>query len=404
MKLHAYGRHTSSSALQQASHEVLLLCTTANISSKSQERLSRILAEGLDWEYLLKQAHFHGVVPLVTHNLVTDGFRNLIPQPYLDHLNRSYHHTLFKNVIFSTEMAKVLSAFNQHSISAIPLKGTVLAEILYGNPALREMWDTDILVHPADVPRANSVLVELGYKQLNITPMRKHPFHEFPYCKQAQFSIYLELHHDLDDRVLVSVPEQEIWHRARPLQLQGMSTLVLSPEDNLLFLSTHLCKQNAELLKYIGDISELLKKYEATLDWDYTVASAHSWQVESAAYYALTRARDLLGAPVPASVLDTLKPGLWRRWLIGFLVSQTNLVKPIKGNKLRDWTMVLARCLMMKHTRQMLVVLSRQQGSGKKGTWLRTAGWIMLVFIAGLGRNIGMFSRKKLLKGPVVTF
>jgi len=378
----------SSSTLQRSALDVLLLCTTANTSSRNKERLSRRLTEGVDWEYLLKQAHIHGIVTLVAHHLLKNGFCNIIPQPYLDQLNRSYNSTLYRNVVLSSELAKVLSAFQQRGISVIPLKGTVLAEILYGNLALRHIVDNDILVHPIDIPRANSILVELGYKQLDKPPTWRHPFHEMPYCKRVKFTIYLELHHGLDDRMLVPVSEQELWRRAQQFQTHGISTLVLSMEDNLLFLSTHLSRQGTELLKYIGDISELLRKYEAALDWDYIVTTAHSWQVENIAYYALARARDLLEAPVPASVLDALRPALWRRWLIGFLISQNSLVKPIKGKGVRDWTMVLARCLMIKHMRQMLTVLSRQEGSKKRGKWFRIFGWVIVVFFAGLGRRL----------------
>jgi predicted CoA-binding protein len=385
-------KRKSSSALQRATLDVLLLCTAANLSSRNKERLSCNLTKGIDWEYLLNQAHIHGIVPLVAYHLVKNGFCSIIPQPYLDHLNRIYNSTLYKNVILSSELAKVISAFKQRGIPVIPLKGTVLAEILCGNLALRHIEDIDILVHPIDVPRANSILVELGYKQLYKPPTWRHPFHEVPYYKRAKFSIYLELHHGLDDKTFVPISEQALWRRAQQFQTHGISTLVLSPEDNLLFLSTHLSRQVTELLKYIGDISELLKKYEVTLDWDYILTSACSWQIETITYYALARARYLLEAPVPASVLDTLRPAIWRRWLIGFLIDQNNLVKPIKRNKLTDWTMVLNRCLMIKHMRQMLAVLSRQQGSKRRWTWFRIAGWIVLVFLAGLGRRLKVYS------------
>ncbi|UCB44002.1 MAG: nucleotidyltransferase family protein [Dehalococcoidales bacterium] len=384
---HRNKRQTSSSTHQRAAREVLLLCTTANISPEGKERLSRILAEGLDWEYLLNLAEFHNITPLVAHNLTTNGSHSQVPQPYSEQLNRIYNNTLYRNVTLSNELVNVMSALKKDDITTISLKGTVLAEVLYENPALRAIADIDILVHPEDVSRAGAVLIDLGYELATMPATWEHHFHEVPYCKQAAFPFFIELHWSLEDRRFATVPEKKIWHRAQLLELQGVTTTVLSPEDNLLFLSTHLSKQSCELLKFLGDIAELLKKYEDELDWDYIVASARSWQTDIAVYYALRRAKDLLGAPVPAPVLKTLKPSPWRRWLLSILVNQEHFVTPISESGIRAWTSVLARSLMMKHRRQMLAVLSRQQGLWKRGAWLRTSFWIMLVLAAAMGRN-----------------
>jgi len=380
-------RKRLSPVLKKAACEVLLLCITADIPSENKERLSGILAEGIDWEYLLNLVEFHGVVPLVAHNLITDDFRDYIPEPYLDRLDRVYNRTLYRNVLLSNELNNILAAFSRRGIAVIPLKGTILAEVLYGNPALRAIADMDILVHPEDIPQAGSLLGELGYKKMPEKPQWDHRFHEVPYYKQAAFPLFLELHWDLEDRRLVTIPEKKIWHRSQMLELQGISTTVLSPEDNLLFLSIHCSKQSGELSKYLGDIAELLKKHQDTLDWDYIIASARSWQTDVTVYYALRRAKDLLGAPVPVSALETLKPSFWRRWLLGFLINQEDFVIPIRTDRLRAWTSVLARGLMMKYHRQTLAVLSRHQGSYKRGAWLRTTFWVTLVLAAAVWRN-----------------
>jgi hypothetical protein len=387
-------RKKASSALKETAHELLLLCTTADISSENKKRLSRILADVIDWEYLLKLVEFHGIEPLVTYNLTKNDFLDRIPEPYRKRLNGTYKSTLYRNVLLSNELSDILSALNKHGIAVIPLKGTVLAEVLYQNPALRASADMDILVHSKDISQTRELLGELGYQQVTMPETWEHYFHEAPYCKEGTFPFFLELHWDLEDRRLVTVPETEIWRRAQSLEVRGVFITVLSPEDNLLFLATHLCKHSVELLKFLGDIAELLKKYQDTLDWDYIVASACSWQNDIAVYYAVRRAGDLLGAPVPASSLEALKPGLWRRFLLGLLVSREDFVIPIRAKRLRDWTSVLARGLMMKHPGQILIVLSRQQGSNERGAWLKTASWVTLVLAAATWRNgTRLFSR-----------
>jgi hypothetical protein len=371
------GRAGSSRAGQRAAREIMLLCT--------------ILAGSVVWKYLLELANFHGVTPLIAYNLVASGLDNQVPKPYAERLSRAYNNTLYKNVIFANELTKIMSVFSQHGLAAITLKGTILADQLYENPGLRTVADIDILVRPDELHLADSLLLKMGYKQSASQDEWEHPFHKAPYCKQVQFPLYIELHWDLDDNKLVSVPQQDIWRRAQTLQVQGRTTMVLSPEDTLLFLSNHLTKQEDHLLKTLCDITELLKKYDESLDWDYIVASARSWGIGTAVYYCLRRSKELLGAPVPVTAIGTIKPAAWRRWVFELLLSKESFVSPTKWSKLRSETFVLVRTLMMKYPRQMLAVLSKYRGHEKRATWLRTAIWITLVFGAALGRNLAEF-------------
>jgi hypothetical protein len=124
------------------------------------------------------------------------------------------------------------------------------------------------------------------------------------------------------------------------------------------------------------------------LDWRYIVNSARTWGIEPGAYYSLKRAQDLLGAPVPASVIAELKPEAWRRSIIALLSSPGVFISRIKWSKLRAETLILVRGLMVKHARQTILVLNKYRGPGGKSAWLRTTIWIVLVFVAALGSHI----------------
>lgn len=383
----------------KSARELLLLCTTASISPARKARLSQIIAGTVDWEYLLELAEFHGVTPLLALNLATNGLSSQVPKHHLSHLNQIYNSTLYRNVVLSAELEHVLSVFNRRGIAVIPLKGPVLAELLYGNPGLRTMVDMDILVKPEDITQASSLLAEVGYRQLPPKPKRSHPFHGEPYYKQARFPLFIELHWDLDDSELVSVPRQEIWRRARPQELQGGSILMLSAEDTLLFSAIQLSKESMRFLKVLGDIAELLKRYEAALDWDYIIRAAPSWQIQIPLYYSLRRARNLLGAPVPVFLDRILKPSAVRRGMIDLLMGQETFVSPIRWSKLRDETSVLVRSLMMKHTRQMLTVLSKRGDHGERPSWPGTVAWLAIVLGAALWRNLLKVITRRLVLG-----
>lgn len=381
-------RGNSTAIERRVAGKLLLLCVTSSVDPKSREQIGQILGRGVDWGYLLELAELQGVTPLVAYNLIANGFSPQVPQPYLDQINQTYHQTLYRNMLLTGELANVLAAFRRRGVEVITLKGTTLAEILYRNPALRIVSDIDLLVHLNDIPLSASILKELGYRKLDSRSPWDHPFHEVPYFKQAAFPMFIEIHWDLADPKLVSVARQEVWRRAQPMEQQGLSTLVLSPEDNLLFLANSLFKQDVHLLKSLCDVAELLKKYALELDWDYIERAARLWQVDSALYFSLRQARDILGAPISVSPLEALKPGWWRRSLSSFLMNRETLISPIRGDRLRSWTSTLAGSLAMKHIPQTLAVLSRYQGTRKKAAWLRTVIWIILVLLAALSRNM----------------
>ncbi len=369
---------------KRAAREILLLSTVASVSPEGKERLSSLLSGEVDWKHLMNLAVLHDIAPLLFRNLQANELNGLVPASHLHRLDQIYHQTLYRNVIFSDELSRVLTAFNQRGIPVISLKGTALAEMLYDNPALRTTSDMDILVRLDDLSRAGSLLAELGYEQAASLSRQSHPFHGAPYHRQATLPVFIELHWDLEDEKLINAPKHEIWGRARTLHLQVGDTLMLSPEDTLLFAIVQLCK-SFDQLKALSDIAEMLRKYRDVLDWRYILESARSWGIAAGAYYSLKLAADLLEAPAPAGVIRELKPLAWRRALIGFLTDRDSFISRIKWNKLRDETLVLLRGLMMRNIRTTVLVLKKYRGPNKRGGKLRTAFWIALVFVTILG-------------------
>jgi len=386
-------RTKSSSRGKQAARDLLLLAAASNMSAENKEQISRILGGDIDWQYLLYLADFHEITPLIAHNILADGRSRRVPEPYAERLRKIYSTSLYKNMVLSDELIRVLSIFDQHKIPVISLKGTVLAEQLYGNPALRSVADIDILVQAEKLSPAGAILGELGYQQSALKKTKNHPFHQAPYYKRGQFPLVIELHWDLDNPEVVAIPQEKIWHRVQQVKIQDKIVLVLSPEDTLIYLANNFTKPSNLILKSLCDFTELLKKYNGNMDWNYILASARSWEMEIALYYSLKHAQALLGAPVDVSTIHALKPGLCRRWAIGFLLNQKVFISPVKSNRIRNETSILVRCLMMKHARQAWLILENYRGKGEKTAWLRTLFWIIIVFITALGISVaGVFS------------
>ncbi len=380
----------SSPAGKRAAREILLLGVRAEVDLKNRERLAQALAGTVDWEYLLYLAEYHGVTPLLAHNLAQDEFKSYVPVPYSERLGRIYQNNIYRNMFLSDELGKVLSAFRRHGIEVITLKGIVLAEQLYVNPILRTTTDIDILVSDENILEAASLILEMGYTPSALPAEVSHPFHRVFY-KKNRFPLMIELHWDLNDPKLINVPQSDIWRRARIQEFQGGAATVLSPEDTLLYVANNLLAQDGQQLKYLGDITEFLKINQDTLNWDLIIESAGSWGIIPTTYYSLKWARELLGARVPVLAMEALKPAVWKRRLVNLLMNNRTLCSPVKWSKLRYETLTLVRSLMMSRTDQSIAVLAKYRGEDKRFVWLRTIAWIPLVFGAALCLNAGKF-------------
>ena len=69
-----------------------------------------------------------------------------------------------RSLALTAELFKIMEVFRSQEILAIPYKGPVLAAQAYGNVALREYEDLDIVLHQRDMPKANEIMVGLGYR------------------------------------------------------------------------------------------------------------------------------------------------------------------------------------------------------------------------------------------------
>jgi hypothetical protein len=78
-------------------------------------------------------------------------------------LEEIYLSSAAHNMRLFHELGAILRAFQAAGIPVMPLKGACLAEEVYGDRALRLMFDIDLLVRPRDVEHAVDVLRALGY-------------------------------------------------------------------------------------------------------------------------------------------------------------------------------------------------------------------------------------------------
>jgi putative nucleotidyltransferase-like protein len=300
---------------RRAAIEWLCDCLSMEPGATTSGKLVRLSAS--DWDDVIRLSVRHKVTPLLyqrSKRLEADAH---IPAGVLQRLQKINFHSAARNTRLYHELGKVLAAFRDDGIPVIVLKGAHLAEIVYGNIALRPMGDVDILVKRTDLLRAGEKLIEMGYtcRRLwrKVADAASH--HLPPFTKPNTTSI--EIHWLIIDQVGPArrimrpfhIDMDELWKSAQPAAIAGVQTLVLSPKDLLLHLCIHTSHQHTFHmgLRAFCDISETIRHHETEIDWKQVQIRARQWGTSNCVYLTLRLARELLKVSIPDEMLESLQ-------------------------------------------------------------------------------------------------
>ena len=273
-----------------------------------------LLDAGVDWPRLIDRAVQHGLAPLLYATLRTTSPAASAepPPPMLARLRELYDRHAARHVGRVAKLAEIGAALDGAGITVVVLKGAALGSAVYRDPAFRTMGDVDLLARQEDLVAANRVLRRLGY-----TPddsWRSEAWYEAHHHHLAPLvapdgSLIVELHRSIVEAGEGRVPVDDLWERAGLEQIGGATFRVLAPSDLLLHLCLHLACDNvfvAGKLRDLRDMAETIRHYADAIEWDAVVGRAKAWQVSCYVYWALWLARDMVGAAVPAAVLEGL--------------------------------------------------------------------------------------------------
>ena len=113
------------------------------------------------WKPVFELAERHGTQPLLYQAL--SGLEPAVPPEEMFVLQQAYQTNLHKSLLLSRELIRIVEALTALGIEVMPYKGLALAEVLYGDIALRQSGDIDLLIRPQDLARIRDAVRELGY-------------------------------------------------------------------------------------------------------------------------------------------------------------------------------------------------------------------------------------------------
>ena len=271
-------------------------------------------ARGIDqspirWKSLLGRAETHGVLPLLYRFL--SGVKDSIPRSELLAVEEKYQTNLLKAMFLSRELIRILDCFDSIRAEVLPYKGVALAEGIYGDMALRQAGDIDLLIRQQDLPRVREELGRIGYKpNLQLSDIEERAYLKSGYeCAfdgaagrnllEVQWAIqprFYSVDYDMDD----------LFARAVTASVAGRPVKVPSAEDLFLILSVHAAKHVWERLIWLCDLVRIMNI--PTLDWNWIASEANRIGVARILHVSLLLAERTLNAPIPAKADRCLPP------------------------------------------------------------------------------------------------
>jgi Uncharacterised nucleotidyltransferase len=289
--------------------ELLLCLARLCPDEEAHERARALLQQNIDWNYLLQLSLRHKVMPLLYRQFNTD-LAEAAPVRFIERLHDYFYLNATRNHLLTEELCEILRLFKSRGISAVTYKGPSLALDIYGDIALRQFSDLDIMVRMDDVAKASALLREREYRaEHELTSAQAAVFLKLE-CEHMFFReegrVFLDLHWGFTPSYFpIELDAENIWKRLAPVALEKTEALTFSPEDLLLILSVNAGKEFWSQLVRLCDIAELLRT-RPSLDWERLTREAQRAGARRMLFTSLRLARDLIGANIPEQVAESM--------------------------------------------------------------------------------------------------
>ena len=286
-----------------AAWKFLLACTATPFTREHLQRARELAHKDHDCRTLLSLAEAHGLLPIVQERL--REIAEAVPEETRRAASTAFAQSVRQTLWLTQLLLDISERFQRHGIEALPYKGPVLAQLLYGDVTLRQYSDIDILVRGTDVPRASHVLHQAGFiADPQLSAREEHAYiasgYEYMFHGRRNPNV-LELQWRILPRFwTVDFATAEFFKHSQKIAIAERPVSTLGNEDLLLVLSAHAAKHTWSRLSWIRDIAELAQS--RNLDWDRVIQEAGRLGIQRMVAVTFQLAMTMLGTPLPSAV------------------------------------------------------------------------------------------------------
>lgn len=280
--------------------KIILLSSSLNLTQVAMSSLKGLLRDesrSIDYRNLLRLAAVNDVAPLLYHALKES---DIIPEISMNELKNAYLHTVANNIRNAGEMMRILNILKENGIEAVPLKGSLASDIVFGDPGLYPARDIDLLVRPYDLQETGRILINSGYRKDDYVPEDALLSSHYHLLFHNDYHT-VEVHWNLAKRYF-DIPPAFWWEDIGITKYDGIEIPMLSVERYLLYTVFRLYDHGFRPLKFFVLISELINKYTEEIDWHKLFEFSKRYRMSRTVTFTLKFLNEMLGTEIPEEI------------------------------------------------------------------------------------------------------
>jgi len=287
-------------------YKILILCARTQLNPEIKFKLTKLIDNDIDWDYLIQRSLEHKLTPLLFWNL-NSFCEDSVPEEVLFRLKGIFQENVRNNLLLLGELLKILKILKSIEIISIPYKGPSLAILAYDNLAFRMFDDLDIFVFKNDVSKVRDILISKGYlPEFDLNKIKETKYiesqREMMFFNRNQ-NITVDIHWKFSAQ-LFSLPkvQNNIGHNLICNKINNSEVMAISNEDTLLVLCLHNAGHRWARLAWLCDINELINNNN--IRWSELLEKAEKLYLKRILFINLCLVRDLLGLEIPIEISD----------------------------------------------------------------------------------------------------
>ena len=236
---------------------LLVACARHAAGLTDAHEVGSVAAQIDDWSLAARQASVHGLLPWLARALSSAGITDDARAPVIAAAATNAARTLGQ----VRRLGELSALLERAGVPTLPYKGPALSLQLYGDVALRQSVDLDLLVPFDRYGAARAALVRHG-----LLPRGGHSERQertlFAWLGHAPFgrgADFVELHWRLADRRFpFALDAERALSRARPVTIGGRALPLMADDDLAVTLAMHGARHLYERLEWMAGVTRLL--------------------------------------------------------------------------------------------------------------------------------------------------
>lgn len=259
-----------------------------------------------DPDLLVPLAWQHGMLPYLSRRVAAAD--EAAGHPSFAPLRAAFVENGVRALHLTGELANVSAILEAAGVTPLAYKGPALAMQAYGDAALRDYSDLDLVVRGEELAAAGAAMAASGFQELTEASGEERAalLRDGHHLRFRREGVLVEVHWRFGKPHFGFTEEVSgLWGRAETVDVRGRCVRVLSTPDHLLALAIH--SSNALWASLDGTVCMVRLAARVAPDaWPEVAERAREWRCDEALRVSLLLGEHMLGAAYPRELAGAL--------------------------------------------------------------------------------------------------